>query len=352
MPRLLTTALVFLLAVPAFGQAEEVEVLFYTRDREDAFQSFAAHVEQIDVVGPQVYQVREDGVVWGEIDPRLLDLARRHDVKVMPLIRQPGFDQETFHQLMHDSEARARTVAALVDLAREHDFWGWQFDFENIRLADRDAFTTFYREAADALHADGRTLSVAVVPFDGRTAATAYQRFMQANWRGAFDLAALAEIGDFISLMTYDQHTRRTPPGPIAGLPWVRGMLDHALAEGVPPEKLSLGIPTYSGYWYATHDDTRGLHASGRPTDYATTHGLIERHGAEPVWDPEQGASWAVWNNRGTFEYVFLEDRRAFEAKLDLLDEYPGLRGISVWVLGLEDPAIWDALDAHPSINR
>ena len=347
MPRLPLLLALLLAAPAALGQPQPAEALFYTRDREDAFRSFADHVEKISVVAPQVYQVMDDGVVWGQVDPRVLDLARRHDVKVMPLIRQPGFDQETFHRLLHDPEARARTVAALVDLAREHDFWGWQFDFENIRLADRDAFTTFYREAAEALHADGRTLSVAVVPFDGRTGATAYQRFMQANWRGAFDLKALAEIGDFISLMTYDQHTRRTPPGPIAGLPWVRRMLDHALAEGVPPEKLSLGIPTYSGYWYAAHDAERGLHASGRPTDFATTRGLIERFGAEPVWDPEQGASWAVWDNRGTFEYVFLEDRRAFEAKLDLLDEYPGLRGISVWVLGSEDPAIWEALDGE-----
>ena len=38
-----------------------------------------------------------------------------------------------------------------------------------------------------------------------------------------------------------------------------------------------------------------------------------------------------------------MEDARSFRAKLDLAREL-GLRGFSVWVLGPEDPEIWDAL--------
>ena len=45
----------------------------------------------------------------------------------------------------------------------------------------------------------------------------------------------------------------------------------------------------------------------------------------------------------GINEWLFLEDVRAFKAKLDLVKEKK-LRGFSVWVLGPEDERIWDLL--------
>ena len=42
--------------------------------------------------------------------------------------------------------------------------------------------------------------------------------------------------------MTYDQNTRWTMPGPVAGWQWTVENLDYAL-QFVPKEKLSLGIP-------------------------------------------------------------------------------------------------------------
>ena len=38
--------------------------------------------------------------------------------------------------------------------------------------------------------------------------------------------------GDFISWMTYAQHAGGTTPGPVAGLPWMREMMDWVL-DGV-----------------------------------------------------------------------------------------------------------------------
>jgi len=38
---------------------------------------------------------------------------------------------------------------------------------------------------------------------------------------------------------------------------------------------------------------------------------------------------------------MWIEDARAFATKLELVRKY-GLRGYSVWVLGTEDPKIWE----------
>lgn len=152
--------------------------------------------------------------------------------------------------------------------------------------------------------------------------------------------------------MTYSQHTHRTPPGPPAGLPWMRALVEMAIADGVPPEKLSLGIPFYSIHWFASYSDRlaagrgagrEGGYAAGQGIDFARARGLLDRYEADTVWLDEQGAQYAFWDNAGLFEWLFVEDARSLPPKLDLLEEYD-LRGISVWRLGNEDPAVWSVL--------
>ncbi len=319
------------------------ETLFYLRNDDLAIRSFADNAAHISIIGPQTFSVAADGRLRGRVDDRILQIARESEVKVMPLFLNPGFDQEIAHALLDDDVARARAVRALVDLARENDFWGWQFDMENIHVSYRDRLTDFYRQAAEALHQAGRTISIAVVPTDGSEGNDDFSVYMQENWRNSFDVVALAQAGDFISWMTYAQHAGGTTPGPVASLPWMREMIEWVLARGVPPEKLSLGIPSYSDYWLPTYGQA-GARVRGRDISHARALELAATAGAEWIWLPEQGVSYTFWRRNATFDWLFLEDARSFARKLQLLDDYPGLRGISVWVLGTEDPEIWDLL--------
>ncbi len=318
-------------------------VMYMGGSGERALDTFRAHADLISIVAPQAYRADSAGNVSGEVHPGLLATAREHGVAVMPLIVNPGFDQPLIHALLNNPAARRQAVDAMVALAREHGFWGWQFDFENIHRSDRDSLTAFYRETAEALHAAGLGLSIAVVPPHLGDVSTPFHAYMRDNWRGSFDLAALAEAGDFISFMTYAQHGGPTAPGPIAGLPWMRAELEHALGL-VPPEKLSLGIPSYSGHWLPTHDEARGARVAGREIPYSRARSLLDSAGTALHWLAREGVHYAFWENGGVFEWLFLEDRRSLEAKLDLLGEHPRLRGISVWVLGAEDPELWEVL--------
>jgi spore germination protein YaaH len=325
-------------------QARPFETVFYLRNNDDAIRSFDANAEHISIIGPQAFNISAGGELTGNIDPRIIDIARRDNVRVMPLFLNPGFDQPSAHALLDDAAARARAVRTLVDMAVANDYWGWQFDMENMHADYRDRFTSFYRQAAEALHAAGKTISVAVVPTDGSAGDDDFQRYMQDNWRNVFDIAALAEAGDFISWMTYAQHAGGTTPGPVAGLPWMREMLDYALAQGVPAEKLSLGVPSYSDYWLPTFTVNDGARVRGRDISYARANELAAAMNAEWIWLPDQAVHYAFGQRGVTFDWIFREDVHSFSAKLDLMDEYPGLHGISVWVLGSEDPAIWELL--------
>jgi spore germination protein YaaH len=333
-----------LLALPIAARAQQPEALWYATDREESVQSFLAHADQISIVSPQVFAMNSMGVIRGHVDPRVVAKAREMNVKLVPLVMNPGFDQSIIHRVLTVPAARKAAVKNMAALCKAERFDGLQFDFENIAASDKDAFTRFARESADALHAVGCTLSAAVVPRTGAfPGPTAYHRWIFDNWRGVYDYTALAESLDFLSFMTYAQHTGNTTPGPVAGFPWMERALEYLLSLGVPPEKISIGIPSYSDWWYTGYSTRSGPRPTGRDISYKRGAELLAQYKAEPVWDDRQKTLYATWENDGLFEHLFLEDARSFLAKMELVSKYR-LRGYSVWVLGTEDPKVWEAL--------
>lgn len=338
---ILVAGLVFSLDV----MAQEVIVYGGSGSRRGA-DEFRERASSIDVIAPQVYAVDSLGNVRGGVPQRLLEDARETNTRLMPLIMNPGFNQEIIHALLNDPEAQQRTIDFMVAEGVEYGYWGWQFDYENIDSSYKDRFTEYFRNAAKALQANGMTASVAVVPTNDQAAERGFSRYMQANWRGNFDMPALAEAGDFISLMTYAQHGGPTAPGPITGLPWMREMLDYALDQGVPIEKISIGLPFYSGYWHPDEFPNGAVRVRGNEVQFRRADSLLAAHNAERIWLEEHGVTYGFWPEYGVFHWVFLENTRSMQAKLDVVAEYPGLRGVSIWVLGAEDPGVWPLLDA------
>jgi hypothetical protein len=172
-----------------------------------------------------------------------------------------------------------------------------------------------------------------------------YHAWLFRNWRAGYDLEAIGRIGDFVTVMTYSQHTRRTPPGPNASVVWDRDVIEYFL-RFIPAEKLSLGIPTLSQHWYTSQEDQiipEMARSYSRTVTWERAMGLIERNDAELHWDDRHQVPFAYFDPGGTFEWVFMENARSFRAKLGLVEEF-GLRGFSVWVLGFEDPGVWPLL--------
>ncbi len=326
---------------PASVGAQALEALWYSTDGEASVQSFLANASRISIVSPQSFSMDSSGIIWGRVDRRVVAKAREAGVKLIPLIVNPGFDQGIFHYVLTTPDARRRAVRNITALCRDNRFDGIQFDFENISVRDRDAFTAFSREVADSLRRINCSLSAAVVPRSSEyPGPTSYHKWIYDNWRGAYDYKALAEFMDFLSVMTYSQHTRRTPPGPVAGYPWMEGTVKYLLSIGVPPGKISLGLPAYSQHWYPTYDAQGGARVAGSGQSFEVASGTLAKNGAQPVWDPRQKEAYAFWENDGLYEWLFLQDARAFDARLALARQYK-LRGYSVWVLGQEDPKVW-----------
>lgn len=330
------------------------ENLFYMLPgNRDSFASFKAHADEISIISPAAYEIDKYGTISGGVDPRVIEIAREHHIMVMPLFQST--DQAAIHEFLGNPAARARAIRIMLYDAETWHFGGWQFDLENVNVADGPAYTDFYRQAADALHRHGLKISMAVVKSDAPVpdpGHSGYDRFLYENWRGAFDLKALAKIGDFLSFMSYDEHTSLTPPGPVAGIPWMRGMAEYLIRSGIDPQKISFGIPTYSDHWYPSYTASQGAHSTRAEISYAEVQYLLDRYQAKPQWMADQGVDFARWTAPdGVFNWLFIENARSFKEKLALIPEYH-FRGFSAWVLGDEDPAIWDVLQQETEPRR
>ena len=344
-PLLLSLSL--LVSSARLASAQLPESIWYIRNDAEGIASFEANAKHVTVIAPQVYSIDSTGAITGGTDPRIVAIAKRNGVKLMPLVMNPGFDLGVLHRIVTDGVARTASARSMARLCRDEHLYGLQLDFENMYVADRDAFTTFAREAADSVHAAGCELSAAVVPRseDGR-GVLPYHQWMADYWRNAYDYKALAGALDFISYMTYAQHTGGSTPGPVAGYPWMVAGLKYVLAQGVPISKISLGLAAYSDYWYPHYDPKTGAsRARGDDIAYPKLMQLMRDAGAKPQWDPTQRASFAMWERNGVFEHAWIEDARAFKAKLALVQRHK-LRGYSVWLIGMEDPATWSIVGA------
>lgn len=332
--------------------AQQPKSLFYMTQEPKSVQSFLVHADEIDVLAPNWYSVDAKGLVSGGLNPRVLESARRHHVAVMPLVVNAGFVQEDVHKLLTNPTARHQMLGAMIAACKDHGYVGFQLDFENVIWTDRDALSDLVREAATAFHKENLQLSIATIPnAPGSPGKTGFSMWIYQNWRGAYDLKAIAQWVDFLCLMTYDQHTVWTVPGPVAGWAWTVANLDYAL-KVVPPQKLALGIPLYGYHWFSGKP-TKGSDKTGdkpNPTaedistddalDLAKTyHGHIE-------WDSDDRSAWLYFYRDDEREWIFYTDVRTFRERYDLVKDR-GLYGFASWVLGTEDAGVWDLLPAH-----
>jgi spore germination protein len=333
--------------------SSQQELDFHFAYRPAAFEVLKEYVDYVTIVLPEPFIVDASGVVYGEIEPRLLKLATENNLKIMPQIKNPDpaigtFNQEWARSILNNEKIRDRVIQSMVQLCKQYDLYGIQVDLENVHIDDRDALTEFYRLAADALHREGYKISIAVVHRAEESAGpNTYTKWMMENWRGAYDLKALGEIGDFIKIMSYAQHTRRTTPGPSQGLPWLTEVLKYAL-QYVPPEKLSLGL-TMRGSHYYTVADTALYYVNARSWSRSITRkeaeSLIEQYNGRVLqWDDRQNMLYGYIERGGLLEWFILdEDIRSFDAKLELVREY-NIKAVNMWIFGNEEHTMWERI--------
>lgn len=337
-------ALLFLFSATLMATAQP-KALFYMTNNPNSVKSFSEHADKIDILVPAWYFVDGTGLVWGGPNPDVLKTAEAHHVPVMPIVAL--MVQADLHKLFTTPTARVAFIASLLGECKTYKYSGFQIDFENINWTDRDLLSSFVADTAAALHKENLQLTIATVPnapgFPGKSN---FSHWLYTNWRGVYDLQALAQSVDLICLMTYDQNTRWTEPGPVAGYLWTVQNMEYAL-RFVSRDKLSLGIPLYGYHWFPGEP---GKDEKPNPTAEYIGQQEVDQYLAayhpHVEWDSIDHTAWFYFYRDDQREWIFYTDRRGFQDRLNLV-KASNLLGFCSWVLGTEDPQIWPLLPSH-----
>jgi spore germination protein YaaH len=344
------------------AEKPRLETLMYLIDKPESISSFRAHAQQVSIIAPQCFTMDSQGFVHGEVPAEVLEIAHQHGVAVMPLVvNGVGFDQPLMHAVLDSPEARARAIRYLLYYALRDGYTGIQFDYENIHYSYRDKFTQFVREAAREFHQHGLKLSIAVVGkiSDDRNTETpgGYD-----NWSGVYDYKKLGEIADFLSIMAYPQHGGFSDPGPLAGVPWVKQVVTYSLSQ-VPARKLSLGVPLYGTRWTAIlpgqkvaaaefvqdNEGSANKKWTVQTSPYPKMGDVLAQH--KPLWDDTEQAYRIEFVEANAPNVIWYEDSHSLAPKLSMSKE-ARMPGISAWVLGEEDPALWTIVESEYRVTH
>ncbi len=192
-----------------------------------------------NVYAPTAYVVEGEGAnVSIDRDDHVMDRANESGYETWVTVQ--AFGKAKVEELFQNPQLQSELIEELLEKAREDNVDGINIDFENMGRdpAIRDGFTAFMEELYQETRRRNITLSVDVT------------RPGNTSWSACYDHGALAEASDYVVLMAYDEHWSGSPvAGPVASLSWVESSIEDVLDEGVPPEKLVLGVPFYSRTW-------------------------------------------------------------------------------------------------------
>lgn len=216
------------------------------------------------------------------------------------------------------------------------------------RPDDRRNFTLLAQELRDRLGPD--RLLTAALPAGRLQAAGPYDP------AASFEISALADILDFVNLMTYDFGTDfsgvATFNAPLAEVTddpldpdlrrWnnVTGAVDYYERHGAPRDKLVLGVPFYGrGFRVTSPGEQAGLYQPQIGTVEVGDWRDIKRHVLpDPAWQrhrhPVARSPWLY--HPGTRTFVSYEDPESIEERAAFAASH-GLRGAFMWQLAGDD---------------
>ncbi len=286
-------------------------------------------------VSPWIYGIATNGEIVAQVPERAAETAagmeklRKSGIRLVPTIANVTNGQwayEPVAAMLHDPAAMTRHVNDIVTLVQREGYDGIDIDYEDLRAADREAFTTFVTRLGEALHAEDKVLSVAV--FAKTSDAGEDER------NAAQDFVAIGEAVDEVRVMAYDYHWSASTPGPVAPITWVREVLTFAKTQ-ISPDKIVLGIPVAGYDW---------VDGRGEPVSWLQSYGRTKAYGATLQYDRlSQSPSFRYTDEQGRAHEVWFENAESTTAKLEAAKEAE-IRGVYVWMFGDEDDRTWAQL--------
>lgn len=289
-----------------------------------------AYSDSLTAIAPFSFSVDRTGNVRGDHSADAMALATSRGLANLALIHNltgRSFDKAEISAMLNSSSARKRAISDILEIVKTHGYAGVNIDFENVPPSDRAVLTKFMKELRAALAPSGYRVTM--------SAPAKYKDAPTSAWVGAFDYYELGRVCDQVMIMTYDEHTSGTPPGPIASLPWVEKVVKYAVTQ-MPKRKLLLGVAAYGYDWNTSTNRARAV-------TYQQAVANATKHGKKIQWDAQAAAPHYRYKSGSIAREVWFESADSLKAKLKLVQRYE-LGGIAIWRLGQEDEGYWQLI--------
>ena len=308
-------------ALPAFARTA-----FVVQDDPQSVADLKQNLARLDAVFPDWLGVRDSrGTLGVRVDPQVAKLLESGTARLLPRLSNTdatgAWHGEILTDIFDDDAKITRLIDAMLAELRQVRADGVNIDFEEIEPSDKDNYLDFLQKLAAALHREHMLLTVDV-PVDEEE---------------AFDYEVIGQTADAVVVMGYDEHYPGGKPGPVASQPWFDDAIED-LAQRIPPSKLIAAIGAYGYDW-----DT-DVKADARALTFQEAMDLAREHGAKVQTDKDAvNPTFGYHDAAGHRHQVwFLDAVTAWNQYLTARKFHIG--GVSLWRLGMEEPAIWEFL--------
>jgi spore germination protein YaaH len=346
-PSILALALGLALAsvAPAAQAAPRpLTVGFYLPWDQASRAALVAHAARLDVLAPMsgALDSAQGTLRWQDDPARAPALAAAHGrARVLPVVSNAHdnvWDTAAADGALLDPAAGDAFIAALAAAARAQGYGGYILDFESLSPRAAPAYAPFLARLRAVLKPAGKELWV--------TAPLAAP---------AAGLQPLAQATDTVVLMAYDECWATGAPGPIAGQDWLEANLDVRLGPApaldptprLDPTHVVVALGAYAYDWPPA--GAAAVLSAGEAAALARRAGRPVLRAA-PDFNPH--LSYAAPD--GQAHQVWWLDAAVWRAQAAAVQARRA-RGVALWRLGLEDPALWTAgpapaAAAHPAL--
>lgn len=308
-----------------------------------SYQSFVRNVDQISQTGLFMFRINRDNpttiVKFGEFtDDEVRELVRighRHNVKMLATVHNLLYEEgvelakRIIRELVSSEQNMNAFALNLVRLIEQYGLDGVDIDIEDVFEEDRDRLTQLYRVIGRVLDERGYFFSTAVPSKTGPNDPSVFAK--------PFDYPNLHQPTDQFVIMLYNEHGwPGSGPGPVVSIGRMETVLRYAMTV-MPKEKIIAAVSVF-GFDFNLQTDRASY------VTYQMAVDLANKYNQEIIFDEEtQTPMFAYTDEQGVKHEVWFENRESILAKARLANRL-GIRGIALWRLGMEDPAIWTML--------
>lgn len=298
---------------------------------------------QIKSVSPFWFDLNADGSLkttsltnWGEF----INYTRNNNIELIPSIT--SFDKDKMTQVLNSTENSQRLISQILENVEKFDYQGIDLDFESFYRNDQKLLFDLLKGLKDQLNQRGKKLYFSPLAKWGNL-------IEYGQTKSTLDYKLLADNTDMLLIQGYSYTANGSSQiGPIGPLEWLEDLIRYAIKEGVPREKITLGIHTYAIDWsereiqydllYYTPE---GLSNADNSMEQGVAYyhngvdKLLSNYSVDLRYIENWGEMLGSYDFNGQKRFVVYPTEQSIQQRKELAAKY-GLAGISYWRLGDE----------------